>query len=187
MYMIAGLGNPGLKYSHTRHNAGFDAIDVLAKKYNISIKKKECRALTGTGVIDGVKVLLVKPQTFMNLSGEALHALSEYYGIDPETELLVISDDVALDVGKMRIRKKGSAGGHNGLKNIIALFHTESFARLRIGVGKLEPGDDMIQHVLRRPVSEDRKLLKDVYEKAAEAIALIVSGEIDKAMSLYNG
>ena len=186
MFLIAGLGNPGLKYSHTRHNAGFDALDVLADQYHISIKKKECRALTGAGLIEGVKVLLVKPQTFMNLSGEALQALLAYYNVNPETELLVISDDVALEIGKMRIRKKGSAGGHNGLKNIIAMLHTENFLRLRIGVGQPEPGDDMIGHVLRKPVSEDRKKLKEVYESAADAVALIVQGSTDKAMNLYN-
>ena len=186
MFLIAGLGNPGLTYSHTRHNAGFDALDVLAKRYNIPLKKKEHRAITGTGMIEGVKVLLAKPQTFMNLSGEAILSLCSYYNIDPETELLVLSDDVALDVGRLRIRKKGSAGGHNGLKNIIAQLHTESFLRLRIGVGKLEPGDEMIQHVLRKPLLADRKKLKAVYETAADAIALIVTGETDKAMNLYN-
>ncbi len=187
MYMIAGLGNPGLHYSHTRHNAGFDAIDVIAKKYAIPIKKKECRALTGTGAIEGQKVLLVKPQTYMNLSGEAIGALADYYKLDPTSEILIISDDVALDVGRLRIRKKGSAGGHNGLKNIIANLHTDEFLRMRIGVGKLEAGGDMIEHVLHKPVVEDRKTLDEVYGRVAEAIPLIVSGDVDRAMNLYNG
>ena len=186
MYIIAGLGNPGLKYRHTRHNAGFDAMDYLAKKYDITIRKNENRALTGKGMIEGIPVLLVKPQTFMNNSGQSLGALTKFYKTDPKTEMIVLSDDVTLDAGNLRIRKKGSAGGHNGLKNIIACCQTEEFARIRIGVGKLPEHGDMIQHVLGKLPKEERKMEEEAFTRASEAVALIVQGRIDEAMNRYN-
>ena len=185
MFLIAGLGNPGLKYRHTRHNAGFDAVDVMAKEWGIAVKKKEKNGLTGTGSVAGEKVLLVKPQTFMNNSGECIGALASFYKIAPD-HVLVLSDDIQLDYGKLRIRRKGSAGGHNGLKSIIAHLGTEEFMRIRIGVGKMEPGDDMITHVLTRPSKENRKLIDEALSDCAPAAELILRSEIDRAMSLYN-
>ena len=135
MFLIVGLGNPGREYEKTRHNVGFAVIDALADKYNISVADRKSRAFCGKGIIGGQKVLLAKPQTYMNLSGESIRSLADYYKIDVETELLVIFDDVSLDVGQIRIRKKGSAGGHNGIKNIIANLGTDTFERIKVGVG----------------------------------------------------
>ena len=187
MFLIVGLGNPGKQYEHTRHNIGFDVMDALAEKYNISISEKKHKALCGKGVINGVKVVLAKPQTYMNLSGESVAELVNYYKMDPEEEMIVIYDDISLAPGNLRIRKKGSAGGHNGLKNIIAHCHTEEFMRVRIGVGKLPPNGDMIAHVLGRFAPEDRRLVELSYERAAQAIDCILSEDVDKAMSRYNG
>ena len=157
MYVIVGLGNPGDKYARTRHNVGFDVIDLLAEQNGISVTERKHKALIGKGRIAGQAVILVKPQTFMNLSGESVGDILHFYKLDPAQDLIVISDDVALDPGALRIRKKGSAGGHNGLKNIIAHCHTEEFMRVRIGVGKLPPNGDMIAHVLGRFAPEDRR------------------------------
>ncbi len=134
MFVIAGLGNPSSKYERTRHNVGFDAVDLLADKYQISIREKKHKALCGSGVIEGQKVLLVKPQTFMNLSGESIGAILNFYKVEPETGLLVIYDDISLVPGRIRIRKKGSAGGHNGIKSIIGHVGTQEFQRIKIGV-----------------------------------------------------
>ena len=185
MYMLVGLGNPGLKYRHTRHNAGFDCLDAIAKKNGVTIKKKEKNGITGIGTIAGEKVLFVKPQTFMNNSGECVGALANFYKIAPE-QVIVISDDIELDCGRTRIRRKGSAGGHNGLKSIIAHLHSENFMRLRVGVGKLSPGDDLIIHVLSKPSKADRAKMEDAFENAADAVFHMVSGDIDRAMNLYN-
>jgi PTH1 family peptidyl-tRNA hydrolase len=186
MYIIAGLGNPGLKYRHTRHNAGFDAIDVIAKRHGITVKKIEKQALVGQGNIKGQKVLLVKPQTFMNNSGDSLAELVNYYKVDPTEELIVLSDDVTLDPGRIRIRKKGSAGGHNGLKSIIARCGTEGFQRVRIGVGILPTGGDMINHVLGHLKRDERKSLEEALEHAADAIELMINGETEAAMNKFN-
>ena len=187
MYVITGLGNPTLKYSKTRHNVGFDTIDVLAKKYGIKVKKKQFKALTGEGFIDGEKVILVKPMTYMNNSGESVSEIVKYYKIDPDMELIIISDDLNLDVGVLRIRAKGSAGGHNGLKSIIKCVGTESFDRVRIGVGKVPAGTDVITHVLTRFSRADRVIVKESFEVAADAIVSIISDGIDKTMSKFNG
>ena len=187
MYVITGLGNPTLKYSKTRHNVGFDTIDVLAKKYGIKVKKKQFKALTGEGFIGGEKVILVKPMTYMNNSGESVSEIVKYYKIDPDMELIIISDDLNLDVGVLRIRAKGSAGGHNGLKSIIKCVGTESFDRVRIGVGKVPAGTDVITHVLARFSRADRVIVKESFEVAADAIVSIISDGIDKTMSKYNG
>ena len=187
MYVIVGLGNPGDKYARTRHNVGFDVIDLLAEQNGISVTERKHKALIGKGRIAGQAVILVKPQTFMNLSGESVGDILHFYKLDPAQDLIVISDDVALDPGTLRIRKKGSAGGHNGLKNIIAHCHTEEFMRVRIGVGKLPPNGDMIAHVLCRFAPEDRRLVELSYERAAQAIDCILSEDVDKAMSRYNG
>ncbi len=187
MYVIVGLGNPGEKYEKTRHNVGFDVIDLLAEKYHISVTEKKHKALIGRGRVANQAALLVKPQTFMNLSGESVGDVIHFYKLDPEDELIVISDDVTLDPGTIRIRRKGSAGGHNGLKNIIAHVHTDEFKRIKIGVGKLPPEGDMVAHVLGRLPVDDRKLLERAYENAVGAIECMVCDDIDQAMNLYNG
>lgn len=185
MYLIVGLGNPTDKYEGTRHNAGFEAIDFIAKKHNINVVHNEHKGITGKGLINGTKVMLVKPQTYMNLSGECVIELCKYYGVEPE-EVLVISDDVTLDCGKIRVRKKGSAGGHNGLKDIIAWLDTQEFPRVRVGVGKLPEHGDMVAHVLGRYNEEDRKLVNEAIEKAAQAVEYIISGDIEEAMNKFN-
>ena len=186
MYFIVGLGNPGDKYAHTRHNAGFDTIDALADKYGISIKEKKFKALIGQGMIEGQKVILAKPQTFMNLSGESVVEVLNFYKLDPESEMLVIYDDISLAAGNIRIRKKGSAGGHNGIKNIIALTGTQNFCRIKMGVGEKEPGGDLIAHVMGRLPQEDKEWFAQATEDAVQATAQILSGEIDRAMNEFN-
>ena len=187
MRVIVGLGNPTLKYAKTRHNVGFDTVDILAKKHKIKVKKNQFKALVGEGFIEGEKVLLVKPMTFMNNSGEAVKAIIDYYKVDPEKELIVISDDLTLDVGVLRLRAKGSAGGHNGLKSIIKCVQTEAFDRVRIGIGKVPEDRDIINHVLSRFDKADRKVVKESFSVAASAVEYIISVGIDKAMSRYNG
>ena len=186
MFLIVGLGNPGRQYEHTRHNAGFDVMDALAEKYNISISESGHKALFGKGMIGGQKVILAKPQTFMNLSGESVAELLHYYKIDPEEELLVIFDDISLAPGNIRIRKKGSAGGHNGIKNIIAHLGTQEFQRIRIGVGEKPKEYDLADYVLGRFSAEDRKLVEEAFANAADAVRLMVQGKTDEAMNLYN-
>ena len=186
MLVIVGLGNPDDKYQGTRHNVGFDVIDLLAEKYNIAVDTKKHRAYIGKGIIGGQKVILAKPQTYMNLSGESVRSLVEYYKVDPETELLIIFDDISLDVGQLRIRKKGSAGGHNGIKNIIANLGTSVFQRIKVGVGEKPKGYDLADYVLGRFSTEERELIKEGFECAAEAVAMITAGEIDQAMNKYN-
>ena len=187
MYLIAGLGNPTLQYENTRHNAGFGVIDVLSKKYNIPLTEKKHKGLMGRGVIAGVKVILCKPQTYMNLSGECIGEIIDYYDMDPESDLLVISDDIELDPGRIRIRKKGSAGGHNGLKNIIFMTATDNFPRIKVGVGKKPPEFDLADWVLSRFNDEDKKAVEAAYSDAAEAVELILAGDIDEAMNRFNG
>ena len=164
MYVIVGLGNPDKKYEHTRHNIGFDVIDALADKYNISVTDKKHKALCGSGVIEGMKVLLVKPQTYMNLSGESVAEVMNFYKLDPDEEMIVIFDDISLEPGRIRIRKKGSAGGHNGLKNIIAHLGTDQFPRIKVGVGMPEhPDHEMIDWVIGKPKGDEAKLLRQTH------------------------
>ena len=186
MYIIVGLGNPDKQYEGTRHNVGFDVIDKLAEKYNISVDTKKHRAYIGKGVIEGQKVILAKPQTYMNLSGESVFSMTDYYKIAPEEELLVIYDDISLDVGQLRIRKKGSAGGHNGIKNIIAHLGTMDFPRIKVGVGEKPKGYDLASYVLGHFHGEDLELMEEGYEKAISATEEILKGEIDAAMNEYN-
>lgn len=186
MYIIAGLGNPGKQYAQTRHNVGFDTIDILADKYNISVDTKKHKALCGKGMIEGQKVVLAKPQTFMNLSGESVRELVDFYKIDPEEELIVIYDDISLEPGKIRIRKKGSAGGHNGIKNIIAQLGTQNFQRIKVGVGEKPKGWDLADYVLGHFSKEDRGLVDDALKRAARAVELMVQGEVDQAMNQFN-
>ena len=186
MFIIAGLGNPTSQYEGTRHNVGFDVIDVLADKYNISVDGRKCRAYVGKGVIEGQKVLLVKPQTYMNLSGESIRGLVDYYKIDVEQELLIIYDDISLAPGQIRIRKKGSAGGHNGIKNIIANLGTDIFMRIKVGVGEKPKKYDLADYVLSRFSKAERELVEEGYEKAADAAGRILKGEVEAAMNEYN-
>lgn len=185
-YLIVGLGNPGAKYEMTRHNAGFLAVDLLAVKENLNIKKLKYHALIGDAVINGKKCLVMKPQTFMNNSGEAVGEAARFYKIPPE-RVIVISDDFSFDVGQIRIKRKGSAGGHNGLKSIIAHLGSENFPRIKVGVGKKPSEDyDIIDWVLGRFPKELEKDLKSALENAVDALPYIVNEEIDKAMNLFN-
>lgn len=186
MFIIAGLGNPTSQYEGTRHNIGFDVMDALAEKYNISISEKKHKALCGKGVIEGEKVLLVKPQTYMNLSGESIAEILNYYKLDAEEDFLVVFDDISLAPGNIRIRKKGSAGGHNGIKNIIAMTGTQNFKRIKVGVGEKPKGWDLADYVLGRFSDEDRKKVNDAIEDAISAVSMILRGETDQAMNCYN-
>ena len=186
MFLIVGLGNPGKQYEHTRHNIGFDVMDALAEKYNISISEKKHKALCGKGVINGVKVVLAKPQTYMNLSGESVAELVNYYKMDPEEEMIVIYDDISLAPGNLRIRKKGSAGGHNGIKNIIAMTGTQNFLRIKVGVGEKPAGWDLADHVLGRMSEEDRAAFEEAVKESVKATEMILEDEIDQAMNDFN-
>ena len=186
MFLIVGLGNPEKKYDKTRHNIGFDTIDALADKYNISMNEKKHKALCGTGVIDGVKVLLAKPQTYMNLSGDSVAEIVNFYKIDPEEEMIVIFDDISLAPGNIRVRKKGSAGGHNGIKSIIARTGTQNFMRIKVGVGEKPAGWDLADHVLGHFSREDRALVEDAIKDAEAAAVLMMQGQEDKAMNDFN-
>ena len=186
MFVIVGLGNPDKKYEHTRHNIGFDVIDALADKYNINVTEKKHKALCGTGIIEGMKVLLVKPQTYMNLSGESVAEVMNFYKLDPDEEMIVIFDDISLEPGRIRIRKKGSAGGHNGIKNIIAMTGTSGFKRIKVGVGEKPEGWDLADHVLGRFSSEHRVKVEEAIGHAMDAAVLMMQDETDRAMNLYN-
>ena len=186
MFLIVGLGNPEKKYDKTRHNIGFDTIDALADKYNISMNEKKHKALCGTGVIDGVKVLLAKPQTYMNLSGDSVAEIVNFYKIYPEEEMIVIFDDISLAPGNIRVRKKGSAGGHNGIKSIIARTGTQNFMRIKVGVGEKPAGWDLADHVLGHFSREDRALVEDAIKDAEAAAVLMMQGQVDKAMNDFN-
>lgn len=186
MFIIAGLGNPGKEYENTRHNAGYLALDGLAERYNISVSEKKFKSLVGKGVIEGQKVILLKPLTYMNLSGEAIREACDYYKIDSETELIVIYDDIALPVGQLRVRPKGSAGGHNGIKNIIAHLGSEVFMRVRIGVGDKPSRMDLKDHVLGHFSKEDARMEAEAFAKAADAVLMMMDGQIEEAMNRYN-
>ena len=185
-FIIAGLGNPGPKYEHTRHNAGFMAVDALADKLGAKIGRLRFQALCGEAMIDGIRILLMKPTTFMNNSGEAIIQAARFYKIPPE-HILIFSDDISLEPGRLRVRAKGSAGGHNGLKSIMAHLGSENFPRIKIGVGQKPDTDyDLADWVLGRLGEKDSLLLKEACTHAAEAASIIVSGKIDQAMNLYN-
>ena len=184
MYIIAGLGNPGKKYEETRHNMGFMAVDFLAEKYDIKVNKIRFRALTGEGRIAGQKVLLLKPQNYMNLSGESIRLALEYYKVSPQ-ELIVIYDDIDIQAGMIRIRKKGSAGTHNGMRNILYHIRTEDFPRIRVGIGSGRK-EDMIDYVTGSVPKNEITLLKEAADKAACGAACIVEKGIEKAMNEYN-
>ena len=185
-YLIVGLGNPGRQYESTRHNAGFICIDALAEKYSIKITKLKFKSLMGEGRIEGKRCLLLKPQTFMNLSGEAVRDAVEFYKI-PIENIIVICDDISLEPGKMRIRRKGSHGGQNGMRNIIYHLKDDNFPRIKIGIGaKPNPEYDLADWVLSRFSANEAKLIKQVAEDTVSAIEYMVKGDIDRAMSNYN-
>jgi PTH1 family peptidyl-tRNA hydrolase len=187
-YLIVGLGNPGKEYEWSRHNLGFMLIDKLAGEAGIDVKKRECQSLVGRGEIEGRAVKLVKPQTFMNLSGEAVACLlARYEPADPGEKLVVISDDLALPFGKIRIRARGSAGGHNGLKSIIGAIGTNEFTRLRIGIQPEHPISDSKRFVLDSFTGASRTAVEDILQKSAEALRAILSDGVLKAMTEYNG
>ena len=186
MYIIAGLGNPGRQYAHTRHNVGFDAIDVLAEKYNIKVENAKGRALTGSGRIEGQSVLLVKPLTYMNLSGESIRALTDFYKIDETSQLIVIYDDISLPPGQLRIREKGSAGGHNGIKSIISHLGGQEFLRIKVGVGEKPAGWDLADYVLSRFAEDDRKKVEEALERAADVAVCLMTDGVEAAMNEYN-
>lgn len=186
MYIIAGLGNPTRQYENTRHNVGFEVIDLLADQMHISVTERKFHALCGSGYLEGQKVLLLKPQTYMNLSGESIAAAVQFYKCDPEEEVIVICDDINLDVGRLRVRKKGSAGGHNGLKNIIAHLHTEAFSRIRVGVGKKPDGWDLVDFVLGHMQGEEAQQIAKAQKDAASAAAVMVTEGTDAAMNQFN-
>lgn len=186
MFLIVGLGNPTRQYEKTRHNIGFDVMDALADKYHITIGEKKHKALCGKGVMEGEKVVLAKPQTFMNLSGESVAELLNYYKLDAETEMIVVFDDISLAPGDIRIRKSGSAGGHNGVKNIIAMTGTQNFMRVKVGVGEKPKGWDLADYVLGRFEPEDRAKVEEAIVHAEDAVLMMLKGDVDRAMNTYN-
>ena len=185
-WIVAFLGNPGLKYNGTRHNAGFMAADAMEKKLGVSINKMRFKALTQTVDIGGKKVLLMKPQTFMNLSGDAIVQAANFYKVPPE-RVIVVSDETALPIGRLRIRRGGSAGGHNGLKSVIARLRTDQFPRIRLGVGdKPHPDYDMADWVLSAFKGQDAADMELVAKKAADAVECYITEGADRAMNKFN-
>ena len=186
-WLVVGLGNPGEKYAKTRHNMGFLTLDLLAEKEHVRIDRLKFKAVTAQVTFGGARCLLMKPQTFMNLSGEAVREAAQFYKIPPE-KVLVIYDDVSIPVGKIRVRPSGSAGGHNGIKNIIAHLGTDKFPRVKVGVGAPGQEGDMIDWVIGNPSQAERKVLEDSFRRAISAAECIIQndGECQKAMNLYN-
>ena len=186
-WLVVGLGNPGSQYENTRHNMGFLALDLLAEKEKFKFSKLRFKAWTATADLGGEKVLVMKPQTYMNLSGESVGEAARFYKIPPE-HVLVISDDISLPAGKLRIRPSGSAGGHNGLKNIIQHLGSDQFPRIKVGVGSpQQAGYEVVDWVIGKPMGEERKLLAPALEKAAEAVSAVIAQGPQKAMNKYNG
>lgn len=186
MILIVGLGNPGMEYAATRHNVGFDMLTYLGDRYDIALRSKEGRAVVGKGFIEGQKVILAQPQTYMNLSGESVRALMDFYKLEEE-DLIVICDDINLSVGQVRIRPQGSAGGHNGIKSIIQHIGTQDFTRIRIGVGGKPEGGDLVKHVLGRFSREEDGMLRDVFALAEEGLREILTRDVASAMNRVNG
>ena len=184
MFLIVGLGNPGREYENTRHNIGFAAMDVLAEKYNIDVNRTKFKGEYGEGFINGNKVILLKPYTFMNLSGESVREAIDFYKLTEE-EVLIIYDDISLELGRLRIREKGSAGGHNGIKSIINHMGTDVFTRIKIGVGA--PKGDLVNHVLGRFSKEEVNILKQTLDAVTEATAEIIDNGAKEAMNKFNG
>lgn len=185
MYLIVGLGNPSSKYAGTRHNIGFSVITQLADTYRIDMNVKEHKAICGKGYIAGEKVLLMEPQTFMNLSGEAVRAAMDFYKLTTD-DLIIIFDDISLDVGQLRLRKKGSAGGHNGIKSIIAHAGSDEFKRIKVGVGNKPEGWDLADYVLGRFPVDELPMVRESVKLASEAVECMLTKGIDVAMNQYN-
>ena len=185
MYLIAGLGNPTREYAGTRHNIGYDTITRLCDDYGISLDSKKHKGLCGKGIIEGEKVVLIQPLTYMNLSGDCIKEAADFYKIDPK-HIIVIYDDISLPVGKLRVRAKGSAGGHNGVKSIIARLGTEEFPRIRIGVGEKPAGWDLADYVLGRFQNEELPAIREAVGNAAKACGLILKDGIETAMNRSN-
>ena len=185
MYLIAGLGNPTREYEKTRHNVGFEAIDILADKAGTTVTEKKHKALYGKGYIGGQKVILAKPQTYMNLSGESIREIADFYKIEPEN-IIILCDDINLSEGQLRIRLKGSAGGHNGLKNIISHLGPQEFPRIRIGGGEKPRGMDLADYVLGRFPKEQQAVMEEAYRDAADAACMMIEEGADAAMNHYN-
>jgi PTH1 family peptidyl-tRNA hydrolase len=186
MRLIVGLGNPGAEYEWTRHNLGFMLVDRLARSGGRDVKRSECRALVGRAELEGEPVELVKPQTYMNLSGDAVACLVQKRGLDVRRDLIVISDDLALPFGTIRLRPRGSAGGHNGLKSLIGVLKTDEFIRLRIGIQPEHPVGDTKRYVLERFPTVARADVEQVLERSADALRAVLRDGIDKAMAIYN-
>lgn len=186
MKLIVGLGNPTGQYEGTRHNVGFEVIDRLVDEYGIGLDMVKHKGMYGKGRIEGQTVILLKPMTYMNLSGESVAAVASYYKIEP-SDIIVVYDDINLDVGRLRVRGKGSAGGHNGIKNLIAHLHTEEFPRVRVGVGMKPPRMDLADYVLSRFTKEEQEKMNEGYDRAVKAVAMLVSDELEQAMNDYNG
>lgn len=184
-FIVAGLGNPGAKYASTRHNMGFICLDLFSEEEGFKIDRLKFKSLCGEAEISGKRVLFMKPQTMMNLSGEAVGEAASFYKIAPEN-ILIIHDDMAIEPGSMRVRRNGSDGGHNGLKSIIASLGSDAFPRIKIGVGSPAPGDDVVGWVLGTPKEEDRAGIAECIRDSCGCLKMIVSGEIDRAMNTYN-
>ena len=184
--IVAGLGNPGREYENTRHNAGFLVLDQIAGSCGVRLDRLKYKSLCADAVLGGRRVLLMKPQTFMNLSGESVRAAADFYKVDPE-HIIIVYDDISLDVGQLRIRKKGSAGGHNGIKNIISHLGTQEFPRIKVGVGDKPKKMDLADYVLSRFSKEDRAVMEDAFREAAGAVEMMITQGADAAMNQFNG
>ncbi len=185
MYLIVGLGNPENEYVHTRHNMGFDTINELAQNNGMTITKSKFKSLYETGIIQGKKVILLKPQTYMNLSGQAIKEVVDFFNIKPE-EILVIYDDIDIEKGQIKLRKKGGAGSHNGMKSVVQELQTTEFPRIRVGIGQPEYKSDMINYVIGKVPEEEQKILQEGTHKAAEAVEEVLKNGIDIAMNKFN-
>lgn len=185
IFLIAGLGNPGTKYDNTRHNVGFDTIDFLSAKLNVKLSKIGFKSVYGEGEVDGTRVILLKPQTFMNLSGESIRDISAWFKL-PMENILIIYDDIDLEPGKIRVRPKGSSGTHNGMKSIIYQLQSDSFPRIRIGIGRAPEKWDLADYVLSKFSKEDREIINKSIEKASDAALTVVRSGVEKAMNSFN-
>ncbi len=183
MYLVVGLGNPGEKYDRTRHNVGFDIINLCESKYNFSINRTKFRGMYGETTIAGEKVIFLKPQTFMNLSGDSIREIANFYKI-PTENIIIIYDDISLEVGRIRIKEKGSSGGHNGIKSIISQMATQEFPRIKVGVG--QPNEDLVEFVLGRFSKEEREIIRKTFDVAVEAVEVIISKGVQEAMNRFN-
>lgn len=184
MFLIVGLGNPGNEYEDTRHNIGFKVVDNIAKEYNIEINRQKFKGIYGEGFIDKEKIILLKPTTYMNLSGESVRAVVDFYNIDND-HILVIYDDISLEIGTLRIREKGSAGGHNGIKSIIAHLGSDVFSRIKVGVG--QPNVDLIKYVLGKFTQEEKVVVSESIEASTKAAREIINNDVKTAMNQFNG